>query len=142
MGSPVDLVVSRGHAPERIPAVVGKRWENAERLLASLGFEIEVREDFSQKVPRGHVIAVDPEVGTTQDYGSAVTVTVSVGPEHFPCPSFIDMSRTAAQALAKEHDFALAFLAVPGTDGSNVISQLPGAGETCTYGQTVTLYMA
>jgi serine/threonine-protein kinase len=141
-GSSVDLVISRGHAPERIPSVVGEKFEKAERALASLGFQVNVEEDFSSEVAEGRVIAVDPAEGTTQDYGSSVTVTVSLGPKHFPCPSFIGLSKTAAQSLAEDHGFALAFLPVPGTDGSNVISQLPSAGGTCTYGQTVTLYMA
>ncbi len=141
-GSTVDLVVSRGHAPERIPSVVGKKFEKAELALGSLGFQVNVEEDFSSEVAEGRVLAVDPAEGTTQDYGSVVTVTVSLGPKHFPCPSFIGLSKPDAQSVAAEHDFALAFLPVPGTDGSNVISQLPGAGQTCTYAQTVTLYMA
>jgi serine/threonine-protein kinase len=142
MGSAVDLVVSRGHAPEEIPSLVGTKVESAERSLRSLGFRVQVVEDFSDDVPSGRVLKVDPAEGTTQEYGSNVTLTVSIGPKHFACPSFIGLTRTGARSLADGHGLALAFLDVPGTDGSNVISQLPSAGTTCTYGQTVTLYMA
>jgi beta-lactam-binding protein with PASTA domain len=142
MGSTVDLVVSRGHAPERIPNVVGKSFESAERALGSLGFEVKVEEAHSNDVPRGRVISVDPEAGTTQDYGSSVTVTVSIGPRFFPCPTFIGLSKGAAEALASRSGLEIAFLTVPGTDGSHAISQLPTAGSRVEYGQTITLYMA
>jgi beta-lactam-binding protein with PASTA domain len=142
MGSAVDLVVSKGHAPERIPDVVGRKFESAERTLASLGFELKVEEAHSDEIQKGRVIAVDPAAGTTQDYGSTVTVKVSIGPRFFSCPTFVGLSKGAAEELAARFGLEVAFLPVPGTDGRHAISQLPTAGSRVEYGQTITLYMA
>jgi beta-lactam-binding protein with PASTA domain len=142
MGSAVSLVVSKGHAPERIPDVVGRKLESAERTLATLGFQVKVEEAHSNEIPKGRVIAVDPAAGTTQDYGSTVSVKVSIGPRFFPCPTFVGLSKKAAEALAARVGLEVAFLPVPGTDGSHAISQLPTAGSRVEYGQTITLYMA
>jgi serine/threonine-protein kinase len=116
--------------------------EKATRLLEGVGFVVEPATGFSNRVERGLVLGVSPAEGTTQAYGSPVTLTVSLGPEEFPAPSFAGLSRAEAQALADEWGLNVAFLAVPGTDGSNVLSQLPSGGSTVRYGQTITLYMA
>jgi eukaryotic-like serine/threonine-protein kinase len=141
-GSEVDLVVSRGHAPEDVPSVAGLRQQGATRALGALGFDVAVQTGFSDRVDKGLVMTVSPEEGSTQPYGSTVTITVSLGPEQFPAPSFMGLSRAAAQALAAEWGLELAILPVPGTDGSSVISQLPGVGTTVRYGQTITVYVA
>jgi eukaryotic-like serine/threonine-protein kinase len=141
-GSEVDLVVSRGHAPEDVPSVAGLRQQGATRALGALGFDVAVQTGFSDRVDKGLVMTVSPEEGSTQPYGSTVTITVSLGPEQFPAPSFTGLSRAAAQALAAEWGLELAILPVPGTDGSSVISQLPGGGTTVRYGQTITVYVA
>jgi eukaryotic-like serine/threonine-protein kinase len=141
-GSAVNIVVSQGPAPVDVPSVTGLSQERATRLLEGAGFTVDPTTGFSKKVERGLVLAVDPAEGSTQPYGSAVTITVSLGPETFAVPNFLGLDRGAAQALADEWGLKLAILAVPATDGSNVISQLPTAGTTVRYGSTITLYTA
>ena len=142
LGSGVDLVVSKGHAPVDVPSVVGLPSTKAERALEAAGFVVDETIGFSEKVERDVVMSVNPSEGTSAPYASTVTITVSVGPEEFPAPNFIGLSRSEAEALADEWGLRLAILAVPATDGSNVISQLPSGGGTVSYGATITLYMA
>jgi beta-lactam-binding protein with PASTA domain len=142
LGSEVDIVVSKGHAPVDVPPVVGMPSGKAMRILQGAGFDVESTIGFSDRIERDLVMSVNPPEGTSSPYASTVTLTVSVGPEEFPAPNFLGLSRSDAQALADEWGLRLAILAVPNTDGSNVISQLPSGGGTVKYGATITLYMA
>jgi serine/threonine-protein kinase len=141
-GSVVEVVVSLGHAPVDVPDVRGAKLQAARQTLSDLGFEVTVAEGFSARIAKGRVIEVAPAAGTTQDYGSAVTITVSLGPEQFPAPSFAGLSRDAARNRAEAAGLTVTFLTVPGTNGDEVISQLPTAGSTVRYGTTITLYLA
>ena len=141
-GSAVDLWVSKGHAPVAIPAVVGKKQDAAERTLRAGGFTPVVQVAFSDDVERGRVIAVQPTEATMTAYGSPVTITVSQGPETFAIPRFTGLSPSAAEALAKQYGLKVSFFDVPGTPHTTVISQIPTAGTTVRYGDTVTLYVA
>ena len=141
-GSDISVVISKGHAPVDVPSVVGMTAERATKVLRNAGFVVEEASDFSGKVEKGLVLSVTPDQGTSAPYASTVSITVSLGPERFPAPSFVGLSRAEAQTLADRWGLNVAFLAVPGTDGSNVLSQLPPAGTTVDYGQTITLYMA
>jgi beta-lactam-binding protein with PASTA domain len=141
-GSAVDIVVSLGHAPVDVPPVVGMNADKATRALQVAGFDVEEATGFSNKVERDVVLSVTPVEGSTEPYGSTVTVTVSLGPEEFSVPDFLGLTRGAAEALADRWGLELAILAVPNTDGSNVISQLPSGGTTVRYGATITLYVA
>ena len=141
-GSAVGIVLSLGHAPVDVPPVAGMSADKATRALQNVGFSVKEATGFSNKVERGVVLSVTPDEGSTEPYASTVTITVSLGPEEFPAPDFLGLSRADAEALADRWGLELAILSVPNTDGSNVISQLPSGGATVRYGATITLYMA
>ncbi len=141
-GSAVNLVVSKGHAPVDVPRVVGLSEEKATKALEAAGFTVTVTPAFSDRVDRGVVMAVAPDERTRQDYGSAVTITVSQGPETFPVPDFDGLSKTDAEALAERWNLDVAFLAIPFTPQNAVISQDPPLGTTVRSGDTITLYLA
>jgi len=139
-GSAVDVVVSRGHAPVVVPEVVGLKEKAATQTLRAEDFVVEVATGFSDEIGRGLVMEAVPTQGSRADHASTVTITVSLGPEEFPAPRFLDLSRSAALSLAAEWGLELAIQPVPGTDGSTVISQLPSPGVTVRYGQTITAF--
>jgi serine/threonine-protein kinase len=141
-GSTVNLVVSKGHSPVKVPPVVGKPKEKAEAALRSAGFSVVLRTAFSDDVDRDLVISVEPEPGERADYGAAVTITVSLGPEDFPVPNFVGMSEAEAEAVAASHGLELAFVYLPNTPQTIVYTQSPAAGVTVSYGDTVTLYIS
>jgi beta-lactam-binding protein with PASTA domain len=71
-----------------------------------------------------------------------VTLTISLGPERFPLPSFIGLSKSAAEAKARSYGLDVSFFVVPNTAGSLVISQTPAPNVTVSYGDGVTLFIA
>jgi serine/threonine-protein kinase len=141
-GSAVDLWVSKGHAPVPIPAVVGKTQARAEKALRDAGFKPVVAVAFSNDIPRGTVISVEPGEATKTPFGSPVKITVSQGPETFPAPRFTGLTPDEATALAKQNGLKISFFDVPGTPHTTIIGQNPTAGTTVRYGDTITLYVA
>jgi len=141
-GSTVQLWVSKGRAPVPIPAVVGKQQNRAERLLRDAGFKPVVAVAFSDQIGRGLVISVDPQEATPTAYRSAVTITVSQGPQEFPVPNFSGLAPAVAEQRAHAYGLQVSFFNIPGTSATHVISQTPTPGTTVRYGDTVTLFVA
>jgi serine/threonine-protein kinase len=141
LGSTVNVVVSKGHAPVDVPSVVGMPADKATKVLEGAGFHVEPTIGFSERVERDLVMSVNPPEGTSSPYASTVTITVSVGPEEFPAPNFYGLSADQARTLAERWGLELALFTVPGTDGSTVTSQLPQSGTTVRYGATISLYL-
>jgi eukaryotic-like serine/threonine-protein kinase len=141
-GSAVDLWVSRGHAPVPVPAVVGKTQDKAEKAVKDAGFTTVVSVAFSNDIERGRVISVDPSEATKTPYGSPVTILVSQGPETFPAPVLTGLSPAQAKAKAAQYGLKVSISVVPGTAGTRIISQVPAAGTTVRYGDTITLWAA
>jgi serine/threonine-protein kinase len=141
-GSAVDLWVSKGHAPVPVPAVIGKSERTAEKALRAAGFNPVVHTAYSNDVPRGQVISVEPSEATKTPYGSSVTLTVSQGPETFPVPTLTGLSPKEAEAKAKQYGLQVSFFNVPNTPQTTVISQNPAAGTTVHAGDTITLFVA
>jgi eukaryotic-like serine/threonine-protein kinase len=140
--STVELIVSKGHAPVEIPKVTGLSEREAADLLRADGFSVTIEQEFSNTIDRGSVIGVSPKTGRQAPYESEVTLTISRGPERFPLPSFIGMSKTDAEAKARSYGLEVSFFIVPNTTGSLVISQSPPPGTTVSAGDGVTLYVA
>lgn len=81
-GTLVTIVVSKGKNPEAtVPDVVGMTEAEAAKVLQDAGFDVVPAASFSDTVPSGSVINQDPEAGATALIGSAVSITVSQGPE-------------------------------------------------------------
>jgi eukaryotic-like serine/threonine-protein kinase len=139
-GSPVNLVVSKGPRPVPIPDVRGRSEVKAVAVLAAHGFEVVIEETFSAKVDRGRIIGTDPAAGTETQPGETIVLLISLGPEEFPCPSFVGLSLDQAQAVAGRYGLELVPLRIPASDGDQVISQIPSAGDRIRYGATVTVY--
>jgi eukaryotic-like serine/threonine-protein kinase len=141
-GSPVDLWVSKGHAPVAVPGVVGKSQDRAEKILRKAGFVPVVQVAFSDEIARGLVIKVDPAEATPTPYGDPVTITVSQGPEQFQVPSFSGLTASEAQAKAHDYGLRLTFFNIPGTSATHVISQTPTTGSIVHAGDAIELFMA
>jgi serine/threonine-protein kinase len=141
-GSDVHLWVSKGHAPVAVPTVVGRTQHGAEKVLKRAGFNPVVRFAFSEEVERDRVIAVDPTEATKAAFGSPVTITVSQGPETFAVPVLTGLSPADARVKAADYGLHITVSVVPGTSGRVIISQVPPAGTTVHYGDTITLWAA
>lgn len=76
-GSAVDIVLSQGI---RIPNVVGRAVNAAQRMLRSAGFEVVSQRQFDA-TPEGLVVAQEPGGGDGLDFGARITLIESRGPE-------------------------------------------------------------
>jgi eukaryotic-like serine/threonine-protein kinase len=142
LGSAIDVVVSRGPKPIRVPRVAGRIVEDATALLEDAGFVVARTDAFSDDVARGRVISQDPARGKNLQPGETVSIVVSLGPEEFELPSFLGLGRD--EAIARIHALGLEaqVVPVPGGNGSTVVSQLPPVGETVRVGDTIAIYVA
>nr|WP_329957154.1 PASTA domain-containing protein [Propionibacterium freudenreichii] len=74
----VDLTVSRGPAPVKVPGLSGKTREDATAALDALGLKADVSTQHSDAVASGSVISQDPADGELRP-GDTVKVVVSDG---------------------------------------------------------------
>ena len=79
-GSTVTLTVSKGEDDSnkvQVPSVVGWSKEDAESTLDSMGLSYKEKESEDKTQADGVVLAVSPDVGTSVDAGSSVTLTIN-----------------------------------------------------------------
>jgi beta-lactam-binding protein with PASTA domain len=139
-GSGIDVVVSKGPAPQPVPQVVGKTADQAKTLLGA--WVVKTKGVYSSDVPRGQVVAQHPTAKVKLQPGKEVTIVVSLGPKFFAIPSFVGMGKDQAIAAIQGLGLQAAVLPVPGSSGGTVVSQIPSAGTQVRAGSTVTIYVA
>jgi serine/threonine protein kinase/beta-lactam-binding protein with PASTA domain len=76
-GSTVQVLVSNGPPGPTIPDVTGMEYDDARDLLDDLGFDVDRRNESSDRYERGHVTRTEPAVGEQAPEGSTVTVWVA-----------------------------------------------------------------
>jgi eukaryotic-like serine/threonine-protein kinase len=145
-GAEVTITVSRGPPKAEVPDVVNQSVESARAELDSAGFRLVVSsEAASSEIPEGNVISQDPEPGTKLAEGSAVSVTVSSGPEQVTVPDV--HCQSVESARAELFDAGLQ----PVDGGSEVTDECndglvfrtdPQAGATVEQGSTVQYFRA
>jgi len=142
-GSGIDVVISDGPAPVKVPGVTGKSQEQAMSLLQTAGFHVQVNEKYSDDVAAGNVISQGPAKGTKLQPGQTVKIAVSLGPPQFPIPSFVGMGRDAAVAKIRSLGLVPEVIELPGAVGDRTVaSQLPIGGTVVRIGTTITIYVA
>jgi eukaryotic-like serine/threonine-protein kinase len=139
-GSAIDVWVSKGPKPLPVPRVVGKSLDDAKAALAA--WVVTVDQRFSDTIPRDEVIAQRPSPRTDLQPGQSVTIVVSLGPETFPMPNVVGMSKTAATSRLDGLGLSVGVVPIPGGNANTVVSTLPTAQSTVRFGQTVTIYVA
>jgi serine/threonine-protein kinase len=140
--SAIEVMISRGPAPVKVPNVLGATLENATLALVTAGFVASdpPKMKFSTVFDRNTVIKQTPAGGRLQP-GETISLVVSLGPKHFPAPDFRGLSRDAAQALADQFGIQVTFSDIAAYPGTTVRNQSVAAGTTITYGDPITLYM-
>ncbi|GAA1300900.1 hypothetical protein GCM10009634_59230 [Saccharothrix xinjiangensis] len=133
----VRLVVSGGKpvVPQVQPGVDTAA---AEREITSVGLKPQVnpaQDQFSDRVPKGKVVTLDPSPGTPVPIGSTVTIVLSKGVEPKPVPSVTGKSKDEAFAELS----AAGFEPVEGpeefsesVDAGKVVRTDPAAGSNVT----------
>jgi serine/threonine-protein kinase len=144
-GTEVTLTVSKGPERYAVPNVVNKsKAEASEQITATKLTVGATTQAFSETVPQGLVVSVDPAVGTPLKRGDKVALVVSKGRQPIKVTDFTGKPASAAiDALSK------AGLKVDATEQQNsdtvakgsVITQTP-AGGTLFKGDQVTLVVS
>lgn len=136
---PISLVVSSGPAPVTFPDLVGKSREEAEKAAGDAGLKVSVEEQFSDDVPAGHVISMNPPAGTEGHRLDALALVVSKGPELFDVPDVFGKQAPEARRILEEAGFQVRVEEILGGIFGTVRSQDPGAGNKLPRGATVTI---
>jgi serine/threonine-protein kinase len=103
-GGTITLTLSRGPEIYPVPDVIGASFEVARQQLEALGLVVvEGEPDYSNTVPAGRVLSVEPGVGEQVTPGTEVTVTVSEGRPPIDVPmlvgTHVDDARRQLEAL-------------------------------------------
>jgi serine/threonine-protein kinase len=147
-GTRVDIVVSQGENPQvQVPNVVGMTEADAAQALEGQGLEVVPSPAYSDTVPVGQVIAQDPAGGTTVNRGSAVTVTVSQGPqppETATVPNVVGQQETDAVSSLQQAGYQVAIVEVYSevVPDQVVALQSPAGGSVTEPGITVGIVVS
>ncbi len=137
--STVDVVVSKGREPIKIPDVSGKSEADAVAALEEAGLVHETVGEFSDTVAKGTVISQEPTSGGTLYRGDTVTLTVSQGPEFVPVPNVFAKSEAEAIAILEEAGFTVKVKYELGGFLGLVREQSPASGQTARVGTEITI---
>jgi eukaryotic-like serine/threonine-protein kinase len=147
-GALATIVVSKGQNPEaRVPSVVGKAEADAAKTLEDAGFQVVSTTSYSASVPAGIVIGQDPQAETTALVGSAVTMTVSMGPEPpltATVPDVLGKTETEARQIlaGAGYEVAVARAYSDQVDKDVVAAQVPVAGSITEPGISVGIIVS
>jgi serine/threonine-protein kinase len=146
-GSIIKLWVSKGIESAPIPYVIGESDGNAERILFDAGFiaVFASSKEYSDSVPKDHVIRQTPNASTIATKGSTVTLVISDGPSQVAVPvNLIGMNRDdATNTLASVGLFVKVetIETTSSDDVDKVLSCEPGVGTMVAKGSTITIYI-
>ncbi len=137
VGSPVEVVRSKGSPPVQLPDLRGKSLDQARTALGALGITVsDTREVFDPEVDGGDVVGSEPSSGTEVGAGSSVVLTVSTAVK---VPSMLGRTVGSARDELVRLGLVAEVRQVTESDRSLVLGQSPGAGSRVERGSTVTL---
>ncbi|MDT3767750.1 Stk1 family PASTA domain-containing Ser/Thr kinase [Gleimia hominis] len=141
----VHLVVSKGVEMVQVPSLVGmKQDETAQALQNARLAPGEVKEEFSESVPKGVVIATNPQSGEVVKHDSAVELVVSKGRKPIEVADVTGKPQADAQKILTD----LGLNVTTDSEFSDsvkkgaVISQDPAGGKTRYRADTVKLVVS
>jgi beta-lactam-binding protein with PASTA domain len=142
----VFLLPDTGPAPGAIvPAVVGLRFDDAERKLAEAGLKAALGETRpSLTAPRRYVLAQTPAAGTAVGPEVVVTLDVSAGQLRVAVPALAGMVRDDAVAALRSANLEVGqVIERPGPEArGTVLSSQPEAGQQVPQGTPIELIVS
>jgi serine/threonine-protein kinase len=89
------------------PALDSLSKAEAERVASKVGLSINFSEAHSETVAKGMVITTEPGPGTKILRGGMIEASLSKGPERYPMPAVVGLSRSAAEAAIQKAKLAV-----------------------------------
>ena len=138
-GALVNLIVSKGPKPVKLPGLAGVEASEATAQLEAAGLVVTTTEEFSTEYASGLVVSSTPAKGERVPVGSTVALVISKGPPPVEVPYLIDMKRDDAVYTLQQLGLNVEINEPPFTPLNRVISQDPAAGTLIPVGSTVTI---
>ena len=141
-GSAVTITVGTGPSSVPVPRLYGNTPEQAESVLRGAGLRLGTQSrDYSTDVAEGSIFFQNPSGGEKVEPGSAVDVTVSLGPEQVEVPEVYGLSVAAAQTALSEAGLNSTAIEVEGDEtAGTALSTDPAVGTMLDPGSTVSLF--
>ena len=114
-------------------------------LVEDAGLRAETSEGYSESIPEGRILDVDPGAGTELDSGSVVTVTVSQGEELFTVPDVTGSAEADARTTLESAGMVLGKITREFSDDvpeGDVVSQGEPGGEPAEKATPVDLVIS
>lgn len=143
-GSKVDLVVAVA-ALVTIPDMAGKEADLARQELETLGFQVSVKEEHSDKIESGMVIKTDPSANASAEKGSKITLSVSKGSAPQLVPNVVGKTQENASQLLQTAGFIVGAISQEyssSVEAGMVISTDPAADAELEKGSTVNMVVS
>jgi len=142
-----DVTLAYSVGQPKVPELsAGTSLPEAEKMLREHTLVPEVtRQQYSASAPKGSLVSLSPNSGTTVPVGSTVQITTSRGPEPISIPDVSGRDRAEATQLlkgAKLKPGSVTTRFSPDVDGGDVIGTEPAAGTMAEPGSTVTLVVS
>ncbi|HKD97989.1 MAG TPA: PASTA domain-containing protein, partial [Micromonosporaceae bacterium] len=140
-GGTITLTLSLGPERYAIPDDAGKPFETTKSDLVSIKMVIKRVDQYSDELPAGTVISLNPKAGTLEPPGTEVTVTVSKGKAPITVPNVVGQPFDAANATLTGLGLTVAQTPKASTTvpAGSVISQSLPQGAGAVNGQTIIL---
>jgi len=139
-GTVVPLVVSLGPEPRTVPQLAaGAGWGEAAEAIGAVRLEASRIDVFSETVPAGQVVSLDPPSGTQVERDSRVEVRVSKGPERVQVPSLGGLTLDQAESALRSAGLELGQACC--SPRGRVSASDPAAGAYVRPGTAVNLFL-
>ncbi len=142
VGSRVTITVGTGPSSVPVPRLYGSTPAQAESVLQGAGLTLgDQSRDYSSDVAEGGIFFQNPSVGANVEPGTAVDVTVSLGPEQVEVPEVYGLRVAAARTALSNAGLNSTLIQVEGDEAAGTaLSTDPGVGAMLDPGSTVSLY--
>jgi serine/threonine-protein kinase len=142
VGSAVTITVGTGPSSVPVPRLYGSTPAQADSVLRGAGLTLGAQSrDYSSEVAEGSIFFQNPSTGANVEPGTAVDVTVSLGPEQVEVPEVYGLSVAAAQTALSNAGLDSTPIEVEGDEAAGTaLSTDPGVGAMLDPGSTVSLY--
>lgn len=136
--NPVDALLGRGAVVD-VPDVVGQAQPRALAELDEAGLRAELASAFSLSVPRGSVVAQDPEPGERVREGTVVEVVISQGVRRVEMPDAVGEQLEDVQGELVDAGIPIEVeqVVTESVPVGEVIAQEPGPGVVITAEDSV-----
>ena len=137
-------LLDNGPPQETVPALAGMTQTEAERALTDAGLRLgQVSEDTSPDVPKGQVMAQDPDAGEQVDENTRIDITVSQGKPQQEVPDLIGSNKDSAADQLKSLGLKVRLEQKESDEPKDdVVEMDPSPGSKVADGSTVTLFFS